>query len=241
MVIFPRTRYPGEPAVFTIFERSRPSIVHRQGKRKLGLIGRETRRLFQVRGTDADAKEDCSMLKNALRSGERLYRERSRIVCIIAAIIVLGIDYITGKNIDFPIVYALPVGLAAWGNQKNTAYGMAILLPLMRVGFYFPWHETGSFPVALFNAPIKELVLVLYAYLIDRTAWQARALEKKVSALEGILPICASCKRIRNERGEYEQIEKYVTEHSEASFTHGICPDCAGKLYPDYFKDGEQK
>jgi hypothetical protein len=65
-------------------------------------------------------------------------------------------------------------------------------------------------------------------------------LEKKVRVLEGILPVCASCKRIQNEKGEYEQIEKYVTEQSEASFSHGLCPECAKKLYPEYFKDKEE-
>ena len=180
------------------------------------------------------------MLKDALRSMAQGYRRRPAVFYLFAAVIVLLVDYLTGKDIEFPILYALPVGMAAWRNKKTAAYGIAILMPLVRVGFYFPWHDTGSFPVALLNVPIIELALVFYAYLVDRTAWQARALEKKVSALEGILPICASCKRIRNERGEYEQIEKYVTEHSEASFTHGICPDCAKRLYPGIFKGKDE-
>jgi hypothetical protein len=158
----------------------------------------------------------------------------------LAAVIVLVIDYITGKPIQFPIAYALPVGMAAWREQKATAYVIAILMPLARVGFHFPWHETQSLSVAVLNAPISILALILYAYLVDRIAWQTRALEKKVRVLEGILPVCASCKRIQNEKGEYEQIEKYVTEHSEASFSHGLCPECAKKLYPEYFKDKEE-
>ena len=61
-------------------------------------------------------------------------------------------------------------------------------------------------------------------------------LQRKVKVLEGILPICASCKKIRNEKGEYEAIEKYVGEHSEASFSHSICSDCAKRLYPEFYK-----
>jgi hypothetical protein len=54
-----------------------------------------------------------------------------------------------------------------------------------------------------------------------------------VRTLSGLLPICASCKKIRNDRGYWSQIEEYVREHSDADFTHGICPDCARRLYGD--------
>lgn len=57
----------------------------------------------------------------------------------------------------------------------------------------------------------------------------------KVKALEGILPICASCKMIRDENGTWNQIESYIRDRSEAQFSHGICPDCAKNLYPDIF------
>jgi PAS domain S-box-containing protein len=56
-----------------------------------------------------------------------------------------------------------------------------------------------------------------------------------VKLLSGLLPICASCKRIRGERGDWMQIEAYISEHSEARFTHGVCPECGNKLYGDLF------
>lgn len=55
----------------------------------------------------------------------------------------------------------------------------------------------------------------------------------RVKTLSGLLPICAACKKIRDDRGYWNQIEEYLHEHSEARFSHGICPDCARKLYPD--------
>lgn len=57
----------------------------------------------------------------------------------------------------------------------------------------------------------------------------------KVKLLSGFLPICASCKKIRDDKGYWQQIESYIKEHSEAEFSHGICPDCAYKLYPECF------
>ena len=55
----------------------------------------------------------------------------------------------------------------------------------------------------------------------------------QVKQLSGLLPICSSCKKIRDDQGYWSQIETYIRTHSEASFSHGICPECAGKLYPE--------
>lgn len=69
-----------------------------------------------------------------------------------------------------------------------------------------------------------------------------RQLEKalaEVKQLRGLLPICASCKRIRDDKGGWQQVEEYIAAHSQAEFSHGICPECASRLYPDFYK-GEQ-
>jgi hypothetical protein len=58
----------------------------------------------------------------------------------------------------------------------------------------------------------------------------------KVKLLSGFLPICASCKKIRDDKGYWRQIEAYIRDHSEAEFSHGVCPECARKLYPDFFQ-----
>ncbi|MBF0558207.1 MAG: GAF domain-containing protein [Nitrospirae bacterium] len=59
---------------------------------------------------------------------------------------------------------------------------------------------------------------------------------EQVKTLSGLLPICASCKKIRDDKGYWNQIEYYISEHSEAEFTHGICPECVKKLYPEQYK-----
>ena len=58
----------------------------------------------------------------------------------------------------------------------------------------------------------------------------------KVKFLSGLLPICASCKKIRDDKGYWTQIESYIKHHSEADFTHSICPECSEKLYPQLKK-----
>jgi len=56
----------------------------------------------------------------------------------------------------------------------------------------------------------------------------------QVKTLRGFIPICANCKKIRDDKGYWNEVEKYVTEHSDAQFSHGMCPDCLQKLYPDF-------
>ncbi len=56
-----------------------------------------------------------------------------------------------------------------------------------------------------------------------------------IKTLGGLIPICSNCKKIRNDSGYWEQLERYIQTHSEAQFSHGICPECAAKLYPDLY------
>ena len=59
----------------------------------------------------------------------------------------------------------------------------------------------------------------------------------EIKTLGGMLPICSSCKKIRNDRGYWQQIESYIRDHSEAQFSHSLCPDCIKRLYPDLADD----
>ena len=66
-----------------------------------------------------------------------------------------------------------------------------------------------------YQAEVKQLVLELQDALAS------------VKTLKGFIPVCASCKKIRNDKGYWKQLEQYMSEHSEVSFSHGLCPDCA--------------
>jgi len=57
----------------------------------------------------------------------------------------------------------------------------------------------------------------------------------QVKKLSGFLPICAACKKIRDDKGYWQQIEAYIRDHSEAEFSHSICPDCSRRLYPELY------
>ena len=80
---------------------------------------------------------------------------------------------------------------------------------------------------------------------IRRNQYQALLVEQKlkreleksiaeISVLQGLIPICANCKSIRDDNGYWESVEAYLGSHYKAVFSHGICPSCAEKLYPDH-------
>ncbi len=68
---------------------------------------------------------------------------------------------------------------------------------------------------------------------LEQTNAQLQQALNEIKVLKGLLPICASCKKILDDEGYWTQIEAYIREHSEAEFTHGICPECARELYPE--------
>ncbi len=75
----------------------------------------------------------------------------------------------------------------------------------------------------------------------DRLVSELKKALSEVKTLRGFLPICANCKKIRDDKGYWNQIESYIRDRSDAEFSHSICPDCAKKLYPDMDLYGEDE
>ena len=68
--------------------------------------------------------------------------------------------------------------------------------------------------------------------LEDKNAQLQKALDE-IKILQGIIPICANCKKVRDDKGYWNQVETYISKHTQAEFSHGICPSCAKELYPE--------
>jgi len=69
--------------------------------------------------------------------------------------------------------------------------------------------------------------------MVEKRTCQLMEAQENLKVLSGLIPIFTNCKKIRDDSGFWQQVELYITEHSEAEFSHGICPDCIKKLYPD--------
>lgn len=81
---------------------------------------------------------------------------------------------------------------------------------------------------------------IRYAIERKKLLTQLEQSMKEIRKLRGFLPICANCKKIRDDKGYWTQVEVYISEHSEAEFSHGICPDCAQKMYPKYYQKDDR-
>ena len=156
---------------------------------------------------------------------------------VILALVVLACDYALGPFIQFPFLFILPVVLASWYNGRWWGFAFALGLPLIRLYFSsILWDVPWTMLEVGINAVIRISVLLLIAYLVDRAAIQNRTLTHEVQVLTGLLPICSFCKKIRNEDNTWERLELYISNHSEAQFSHGVCPECAREHYPEFFK-----
>lgn len=156
---------------------------------------------------------------------------------ILLFISALVADYLTGPHIRLPIVSVIPIVLTGWLAHSRMSLLIAIAAPALRLlADVTVWHTDTSIPHAVINALTYMGVFSVLSILANR-AGAARRLKERVRTLEGILPICAFCKRIRDIDDEWHPLESYISQRSEAMFSHGFCPNCARQHYGEYFSD----
>ena len=150
---------------------------------------------------------------------------------IVMGMGILLLDLWTPPLLVFTILFVLPVVLSVWFCSTRLAYVLAALLPFGRFLIAVFVDAAANIAAESFNALVQLAVLGLLAFLVAHTARQSRELK----VLRGRLPICMWCKRIRDEGGSWQKLETYIAEHSEADFSHGLCPECTQEHYGDLF------
>lgn len=156
--------------------------------------------------------------------------------------LVSVVDYAGGYEMDVFVFYFLPVAVAAWGGNRFLAYVIAVLcaaawLTADRMSGHIYVNATNLW----WNAGVRLLSFLIIGHDVARIRAgyeiERQAKRKAVSelrAMQGLLPICASCKKIRDDQGYWRQLEHFIESHSEARFTHGLCKACADKMIREY-------
>jgi PAS domain S-box-containing protein len=121
---------------------------------------------------------------------------------------------------------------AALEERRRTGRFAGTLTMVRKDGSRF----TAELSSALFTdhgGEMRSSILVRDVSGRERMVAELQDALARANKLGGLLPICAACKKIRNDAGYWQEVEEYIQEHSEADFSHGICPDCIRRLYPE--------
>ncbi len=148
-----------------------------------------------------------------------------------------------GGGFAFFWFYSIPVlAMTVFGRREGAAWVLAALTSAV-LGFLTPYgyeYELRTVLrfliiyviVAIFSDALESSRSRYYSELLEEKSSLEKTL-KKVRTLRGLLPICARCKKVRDDKGYWQQIEHFVDQHSETEFSHGLCPKCAARLYPE--------
>ena len=153
---------------------------------------------------------------------------------ILAGAGVLWLDYLTGPLAAFPVMYSVPVILAAWYSGPWPSLALAVVVPLFRIAVLTQQTPAPDFATSALATVLRGVIVAFMGLWFARLAALEHELDRHVKVLEGLLPICSFCKSIRGDSGEWEPLETFISQRTEAEFSHGVCPSCVSKHYPAY-------
>ena len=161
--------------------------------------------------------------------------------CIVMAPAVGWLDYVTGETYDLFILYYLPVGLVAWRIGRAAGLGMAVFCTVSWFQSDFLAHRHYSYFIGSWDTIMRFVSFIALAWTLSQVR-AALTQERKLNAeladamaqiktLTGILPMCSFCRRIRDDQNHWVHLETYISKHSDAQISHGLCPECYRKHY----------
>lgn len=157
-------------------------------------------------------------------------------LCILLSLALFALDSSIPLGVAGGVPYITVVLISLWARAKKLPLYMAFLGSALTIaGFYSS--PTGG---ELWKVLVNRFLALFAIWVVATLSMQRRSMHDErekswleVKTLRGFLPICAACKNIRDDKGYWNRIESYIKEHSEVEFTHGLCPDCAKRLYPE--------
>jgi hypothetical protein len=149
-------------------------------------------------------------------------------------VLLIWFDFLAGPSAPFPVIYVIPVIVAAWYSGRRPALALAVAVPLAHIAFLGAvWAPSGDLAIRIAATIFRAAVIIVIALWFARLSEHERDIHRYVQRLEGLLAICSFCKSIRNKAGDWEPLETFISARSEAQFSHGLCPSCGRLHYPD--------
>lgn len=183
--------------------------------------------------------------------GAELAGTSLKFTCAVLMVAILYLDLVIPLGIAVPILYNAVLLLALRSPDRRFVLAVALVACLLTIGPLLNKPAIEEMWKAGVNRLLAVATLGIACYLgLHRQMVEQRRLraiderEKalaEVRVLRGFLPICASCKRIRDYEGAWTMIEKYISEHSEAEFSHGLCPECTARLFPELDQNPQRR
>ncbi|WP_447986388.1 hypothetical protein [Nitrospira sp. Nam74] len=157
----------------------------------------------------------------------------------ILILTVFGIDVVVSLGVSVCFLYVVPLTFLAMYStprQSSPIIAIAVVSALLTVlGFFLSAPGPIGFDVANRFFAVTVIGITAMFSLLRKRA------EEDVKVLQGLLPICAYCKKIRDDSGYWQQIERYIAARSKADFSHGMCPDCGPKHFPGLYPEVSTK
>ena len=144
---------------------------------------------------------------------------------------LIWIDHAAGPFSQFPVLYVIPVSLAAWYSGRRTALALATVVPVAHLLFLTEFWTRAANWTTVGATVVRGAVIFVTALWVARLSEHERVLTRYVQRLEGLLPICSFCKSIRNTDDQWEPLETFISKRSDAEFSHGFCPTCVKTHY----------
>ena len=145
--------------------------------------------------------------------------------------VIFAVDLLLPTGVAIPMLYVIPVLLAVHCRQQWFRVSVAVgCTVLTGVGYMFSGSGVPAW-IALSNRALAVIAIWTTAVL----AWRHLQATEHISVLQDLLPMCASCKKIRDDKGYWSQVEQYIEAHTKTIFSHGICPECVQKWYPEFY------
>lgn len=153
-------------------------------------------------------------------------------LCVILSITIFIVDLSIPLGVAVGVPYIVVILAALWSPRRRLIWYMATGTSVLTIIGFFSSPAGGELWKVLFNRSIALFAIWATAILSVQRQTIQKEKEKAISelrVLSGLLPVCASCKKIRDDKGSWSQMEMYLKDHSEATFSHGYCPECEKK------------